>query len=423
MKKRFLSLALALTLCLSLLPAASAAAGLDNFTKSNPYTPGQFTDVPAGAWFAGPVQAAYEYGLMQGPSATLFNAGGNVTIGETVVIASRLHAAYQGEGFVFEPGDPWYQPYVDYAAANGIAGGYPDYSPAISRAAFAMILTNALPEEALAPINSVEENAIPDIPSDANYHDAVYRLYRAGVVSGTNASGFFAPNNKITRSEVAVILSAMVDPSLRKSFSMKAVVNPTGLSISSGSVSLTTGDTQQLTAAAVPVNTTVPVTWSSDNTAVATVSAEGLVTGVSAGTATVTAQCGGFTAKATVTVTRKPPLSMEPTGFYYKRNSVNGITLSVDIRNHSGKTINYYTFNLSFLDPIGNPAVDEITYKSTKRVRYVGPIAPNRSLLCYTLVGYIPACGGIRIDSIELEYADGTKETVPYNKTTTRHMR
>ena len=65
------------------------------------------------------------------------------------------------------------------------------------------------------------------------------------------------------------------------------------------------GATVQLTATVSPSNATTPaVSWSSNNTAVATVSTSGLVTAVAAGTATitVTTQDGGFTANSTITV-------------------------------------------------------------------------------------------------------------------------
>src|SRR5439155_18687991 len=48
------------------------------------------------------------------------------------------------------------------------------------------------------------------------------------------------------------------------------------------------------------------VTWSSGNTAVATVSASGLVTGVSAGAATITATSEGQSSTAAITVTSIP---------------------------------------------------------------------------------------------------------------------
>ena len=48
---------------------------------------------------------------------------------------------------------------------------------------------------------------------------------------------------------------------------------------------------------------TVAVTWSSSNTAVATVTADGIVTAVAAGTSVITAKCGNYTKTTTITVT------------------------------------------------------------------------------------------------------------------------
>ena len=68
------------------------------------------------------------------------------------------------------------------------------------------------------------------------------------------------------------------------------------------SVTLQVGGEETLTATVTPDNATdKAVTWSSDNTAVATV-ANGKVTAVSAGTATVTATAGGKSATCAVTV-------------------------------------------------------------------------------------------------------------------------
>ncbi|HEX8531772.1 MAG TPA: Ig-like domain-containing protein, partial [Cytophagales bacterium] len=86
----------------------------------------------------------------------------------------------------------------------------------------------------------------------------------------------------------------------------------TGVSVSPTSASVAVNGTQQLTATVSPTNATnKTVSWSSGNTAVATVSSTGLVTGVAAGTATitVTTQDGAKTASATVTVTAAPSAS------------------------------------------------------------------------------------------------------------------
>lgn len=81
--------------------------------------------------------------------------------------------------------------------------------------------------------------------------------------------------------------------------------NVTGVSVSPTTASIEAGDTVTLTPTVSPSNAANKnVTWSSNNTSVATVS-NGVVTGVSAGTAviTVTTVDGGYTATCTVTVT------------------------------------------------------------------------------------------------------------------------
>ena len=79
----------------------------------------------------------------------------------------------------------------------------------------------------------------------------------------------------------------------------------TGVSVSPTQVSLDKGNTYTLSASASPTNATnKAVTWSSNNTAVATVSSAGVVTGVGPGTATITATTkdGGYKSTCTVTV-------------------------------------------------------------------------------------------------------------------------
>ena len=219
-KKRLLSLLLTGALCLSL-SAPALAAGLENFQKTNTYTAGQFTDVPAGEWYAANVQAAYELGLMEGSSATTFNPSGNLTIAEALVLACRLHSTYVGDGATFAgSGGAWYQPYVDYAVETAILspGTYSDYTATATRAQFASILAAALPAEALTAINSV--TALPDVAADAAYAPAVLSLYNAGVLTGSDAAGSFKPDTTIQRSEVATIVTRMADPSLRKTFTL-----------------------------------------------------------------------------------------------------------------------------------------------------------------------------------------------------------
>ena len=99
-------------------------------------------------------------------------------------------------------------------------------------------------------------------------------------------------------------------------------VSVTGVTLSQSTVALTVSETVTLFAAVLPDNATNQnVTWNSNNTAVATVNANGVVTAVSPGTAiiTVTTQDGGRTTTATVTV--KEPAVL-PTGVTLDRTAI-----------------------------------------------------------------------------------------------------
>lgn len=86
----------------------------------------------------------------------------------------------------------------------------------------------------------------------------------------------------------------------------KAKIPVSGVTLDRTAITLRDGETAKLTAAVVPANAdNQNVNWSSDNTAVATVAADGTVTAVKEGTAniTVTTEDGGMTASCAVTVT------------------------------------------------------------------------------------------------------------------------
>ena len=87
------------------------------------------------------------------------------------------------------------------------------------------------------------------------------------------------------------------------------------VTVSPATASVPAGQTVQLTATLKDANgntlTGRTVTWSSDNTAVATVSGSGLVSGVVAGAATITATSEAKTGTSAITVTAPPPGSSQ----------------------------------------------------------------------------------------------------------------
>ncbi|MBR1658965.1 MAG: S-layer homology domain-containing protein [Oscillospiraceae bacterium] len=197
-----------------------AAAQQVHFPKSG--RSAEFADVAEDAWYREAVSGAVAYGLMEGSGAGVFRPEGEVTVTETVVLASRIHNIFTSAGWNFaaEEGERWYEPYFTYAVIAGIVGKDLDAGRAgraATRAEFAEILAAALPERGLAAINEVPDGSIPDVPMNAPWAGAVYRLYRAGILAG-GSDGVFSPDSPITRAETAAIVSRMADSDNRVVF-------------------------------------------------------------------------------------------------------------------------------------------------------------------------------------------------------------
>lgn len=227
----------------------------------NDYKSGQFSDVPVSSWYAEYVKIAYEHGIMDGVGNNSFDPDGSLSVASAIAIACRFHSQYNKTNAVFSSGTPWYQPYVEYAQKNRIIDSSKEYAydDPITRAEFALLISNALPDSALEEINEIWGCDIPDVSTGSPYMDAVnalanagiltsdnafqiyflsviygdslgvdnaystsdtfkaiYRLYRAGILTGNDQYGTFTPDAEITRSAVAAIVSRVAEPTERK---------------------------------------------------------------------------------------------------------------------------------------------------------------------------------------------------------------
>ena len=227
MRKKYIGLLLSLVLAFSLAPSALATepVSLSNFQRNSTYTSGQFVDVKAREWYESGVKDAYELGLVKGTSDTTFSPTGSISIAETIALACRVHSIFNTGSADFVQDDVWYQVYVDYATAHGMiaANQFGTYTAKATRAEFAAIMAKALPNNALAPINTIENGAIPDVPMSEKYSAEIYSLYRAGVLTGNDSKGTYTPKEDISRGAVAAIVSRMADTSLRKSLTLSLV--------------------------------------------------------------------------------------------------------------------------------------------------------------------------------------------------------
>ena len=222
---RLVSLLLALMMAMSLAVSAAAengeTGGLHNFARVNTYAEGQYSDVPVGHTFSENVKAGYEFDIMQGYGTT-FAVDSNITRLASIIIACRLNCIYDEGANRVEAlySGTTDQFYMSYAQDHGILCDFDDVSKPATRAEFAAILSGAFPHEALSGINTVADGAIPDVGMGVKYADAIYRLYRAGILVGSDAKGTFYPNSYITRGAACAIATRMCDEALRKSVSL-----------------------------------------------------------------------------------------------------------------------------------------------------------------------------------------------------------
>ena len=193
-------------------------SSLDNFDAiydESRYT--GFTDVDEDQWYGanqnGVIKTVVNLGLMSGYPEGTFIPTGNITLAEAITMASILHDIYIGNDGKMTQYDPvWYQVYVDYAIEHEIikADDFSDYTRYATRAEMVYIFSNALPadaghdEDPLAKINEID--AIPDVERTDLYGEDIYRLYEAGVLSGNDELGTFAPERNIIRAEAASII-------------------------------------------------------------------------------------------------------------------------------------------------------------------------------------------------------------------------
>ena len=181
-------------------------------------TPMHFADVGENDWFADDVSKAYRLGFVKGVSEDLFDPDGNLTVAEAVTVAVRLGRIYNGEEPIASSDieQPWYAPYVSDAVSKGIiaAGQFADYDKPVTRKEMAVIIGKALPASWFNAINVFDE--LPDLDKTDKAFGPVIRLYRAGVIIGSDAKYSFLPDTSITRAELAAILVRCAVPESRK---------------------------------------------------------------------------------------------------------------------------------------------------------------------------------------------------------------
>ena len=212
--KRILSFILCLTMILSFASIVHA----ERYSK--------FTDVTQDSWYYEDVDNAVRLGIINGKSETTFAPDDNLTYAEAIKLAACMYQLYKdGSVYLVSGGNPWYETYVNYAKDHGIITDnffekVNNINEKATRAGYMEIFASALPDEALECINNVPDASIPDVPMVHESAIGIYKLYRAGILTGVDANHNCKPEDNIKRCEVAAIITRMMDETKRLTFSM-----------------------------------------------------------------------------------------------------------------------------------------------------------------------------------------------------------
>ena len=192
MKRKILSLALAMIMALGIVTPAVAAGPT-------------FSDVPESHWAYADVEAAAAQGLMNGTGNGMFSPDLKVSVSQFLTLVGRVVFP---DTKVTE-NDSWYGPYVAAAQTNGLLEGTQvdvnNVEAEITRYDMAVILRAAAKKLGVAE-KAAQSSQVTDygmIPT--MYADAVLAVYGMGLIKG-DGNGNFNGNNTMMRSEVVTVV-------------------------------------------------------------------------------------------------------------------------------------------------------------------------------------------------------------------------
>ena len=194
----------------------------------------------------------------------------------------------------------------------------------------------------------------------------------------------------------------------------KNTVAVESVTLDKSSLELTEGETATLTATVKPDNATnKTVTWSSDKTSVATVDANGKVTAVAEGTATITAKAGDKTATCSVTV-KKNVIAVESVTLditFTIMNTGETLTLTATVKpdDATDKTVTWSSSNSSVATVDANGKVTAVAQGTA----IVTAKAGDKTATCTVIVMKtdIPV-ESITLDKYYLELTEGETGTI-----------
>ncbi len=217
--KKLIMLFMVALLISNVSPHADATA--NRYAVTREYAP--YSDVNETDWYYKYAKLCYETNLMSGAGNNLFCPADIVSIQQGIVIVARLHQIYNSnpkiEDEASEKAD-WFSPYYDYCLKWKLLdeSEYTQTS-VMTREFFVSLLMRVFPSSEFSKINEIK--SIPGYDTSSEIGQDVLELYNAGVLSGTNKYGVFAPYTPVNRAEIAALLCRIIRPDTRVAASLE----------------------------------------------------------------------------------------------------------------------------------------------------------------------------------------------------------
>ena len=174
-----------------------------------------FSDVPADHWAYDAVEYAAEKGWVDGVGDGRYDPDGSVTGAQWMTMIIR--AFFNVDVQEWQPGEAWYQPYLDVAEFFRIvdkdwSGVQSNLLSPINRYDMASLIFNSLLDKDKLPDNiyNQDHSQIGDWDQIPDRHRvSVANAYSMGILTGVNDNGDFCGDQYTTRAQAAVVLQRM----------------------------------------------------------------------------------------------------------------------------------------------------------------------------------------------------------------------
>jgi len=196
MKRKLISLLVSACMLIALTPATAMAAS------------SRYTDIPAGNWSESVVNAAGDYGLMQGVGNGIFGFGNTITKAEFITVLDRMFGWElvnpDTSSFSDVSKNQWYYPYIETALKHNVIDITGNFNPgaSITRDEMAVMLVRGLGYSKLAESAAAFGNPFTDVTDNVGYITIASDI---GMTKGTTATTF-APKMTAKREEAAAML-------------------------------------------------------------------------------------------------------------------------------------------------------------------------------------------------------------------------